>query len=172
MTTAPATLTALGRYWRSQGGVFLGVVGDTSHVAKGTSYHLGRSALAAGAYSARTPRDRAGLTEQASAIDLGKLGTPTVPPANYGRLRAFSRWLVEQCQADAPGTSDVREVIYTPDGKVVMRYDRERGVTSAPRRGEADSSHLAHTHVSFYRDSARRPKLALFAPFFAPHKEG
>lgn len=57
-------------------------------------------------------------------------------------------------------------MIYTPDGKTVLRWDRERGVKSEPRPGEADASHITHTHISFYRDSERRPKVGLFAPFF------
>lgn len=171
MTYAPAALTSLGRYWVSKGGVNLGVVGDTAHQAKGRSYHLGKSQLTADAYSRITARDRAGLTEAASAIDLGRLRTADeirrgVPARNYGRLRAFSRWLVVQCQASAPGTQDIREVIYTPNGKVVWRWDRERGVLSVPHAGEADRSHITHTHVSFYRDSEKRSKVGIFMPFF------
>lgn len=161
MTIAPASLTALATYWRKQGGVNLGIVGNAAHAAKGTSYHLGRSALTPDAYSRATARDRSGLTEAASAIDLGKL------KGSYSTLRAFSRWLVRQCQQNAAGTADIREVIYTSDGKAVLRYDRERGVTSQPKPGEADGSHLFHTHVSFYRDSEKRAKVGLFSPFFA-----
>jgi hypothetical protein len=161
VTYAPATLRALATYWSKHGGANLGIVGDTSHVLKGTSYHLGRSRLELGAYSRITPRDKAGLTEAAAAIDLGKLS------ASYAELRVFSRWLVARCQANAAGTSDIREVIYTADGETVLRYDRERGVASAPRAGEADGSHLWHTHVSFYRDSEGRSKAGIFAPFFA-----
>jgi len=165
MTYAPPTLTELARYWQSQGGVNLGVVGDTRHVAKGRSYHLGRSALTADAYSRTTHRDRAGLTEAASALDLGKLG------GSYPKLRAFSVWLVERCQTNATGTQDIREVIYSPDGHVVLRWDRERGLASEPKPNEADASHIGHTHVSFYRDSEKRAKVGAFAPYFAPVQE-
>jgi len=160
VTFAPATLVALGRYWTAQGGVNLGVVGDTRHQAKGVSYHLGASALLATAYSAQTARDKAGLTDAASAIDLGRLG------GSFAKLREFSVWLVAEGQKDAPGTSDIREIIYSPDGKAVLRWDRERGFASAPRPGEADASHLAHTHVSWYRDSAKRDKTTVFRRFF------
>jgi len=162
VTFAPATLVALGRFWTAHGGVNLGVVGDTAHQSKGVSYHLGASDLVAGAYSAVTPRDRAGLTNAASAIDLGRLDGSLV------KLRAFSRWFVLQAQADVLGSSDIREIIYSPDGQVVLRWDHERGFASAPRSGEADASHLAHTHLSFYRDSELRSKVALFEPYFAP----
>ena len=165
MTYNPNTLRALGAFWTAQGGVNLGVVGDTAHAAKGYSYHLGADQLAANAYSAQTARDRAGLTNAASAIDLGRLGG-TLP-----KLRAFSRWLVGRGQRNEPGTSDIREIIYTLDGKVVLRWDRERGYAAAPRAGEADDSHLTHTHISFYRDSEGRDKRSLFAPYFAPPQE-
>jgi hypothetical protein len=85
-------------------------------------------------------------------------------------LRTFSRWFVGRCRANAPGTSDVREFIYSPDGRTVYRWDRERGIKSTPRTGEANDSHLSHSHISFYRDSERRSKVGLFSPYFQPAK--
>jgi hypothetical protein len=163
MTFAPPTIIALGKYWRAQGGVLLGIKGDTAHQAKGVSYHLGRDDLKQGAYSTRTARDKAGLSLAASAIDLGRLD------GSLTNLRDFSAWLVRQCQANAEGTRDIREVIYatTVKGTVkVVRYDREQGIQSEPDTGEADNSHLTHTHVSFYRDSQGRDKVGLFRPYF------
>jgi hypothetical protein len=160
MTYAPASIQTLARYWTAHGGRNLGIVGDTRHRTRGTSYHLGRSQLTSDAYSRITPRDRAGLSEAASALDLGALN------GNLGQLRTFSRWFVERCRTNAPGTSDVREFIYSPDGIRVLRWDRERGVSSAPRTGEADNSHLGHSHISFYRDSQERSKVGLFSPYF------
>ena len=163
----PATLRELGSYWTANGGVNLGVVGDGRHV-KG--YHLGEDriydgpgpGLGSADYSVQTARDKAGLSLAASAIDLGRLN------GKLTELRQFSMWLVRQCQAGASGTRDVREVIYTPDGKTVLRYDRERGQASAPRPGEADASHITHTHISFYRDSETRSKVRIFSPYFVP----
>ena len=160
MTYNPATLVALGKYWTGKGGVNLGVVGDTAHQAKGTSYHLGASQLVTGAYSKQTARDRAGLTEAASAIDLGKLN------GSLPKLRAFSQWLVKQARANAPGTSDMREIIYSPDGVRVLRWDRQRGYASASREGEADTSHRTHTHISWYRDAEKRDHTVAFRPYF------
>jgi hypothetical protein len=165
MTFAPPTLIALGRYWRAQGGVLLGIVGDTAHATKGISYHLGESQLTANAYSRRTARDKAGLSEAASAIDLGRLD------GTFNELRDFSEWLVRQCQSNAEGTRDVREVIYSPDGVKVLRYDREEGIHSDADEGEADASHRTHTHVSFYRDSQGRDKVGLFRPYFEPEED-
>jgi len=160
MTFAPPTLLELAQFWTDHGGVNLGIVGDADHAAKGYSYHLGKDQLVDGAYSAKTARDRAGLSNAASAIDLGRLG------GTLAGLAAFSRWLVQQGRANAPGTSDIREVIYTPDGQVVLRWDRERGYASEPRAGEADDSHLTHTHVSFYRDAELRDHTTAIRRYF------
>ena len=158
MTYNPATLRDLGAYWTAQGGVNLGVVGNAAHTY---GYHLGKDRLKTGDYSIQTTRDKAGLTDAASAIDLGRLDGSL--PALY----RFSRWLVARCRENAPGTRDFREVIYSPDGVKVLRWDRQRGYASAPRPGEADASHITHTHISFYRDSEKRDKRPVFAPYFA-----
>ena len=166
MTFNPPTLIALGHFWTAQGGVNLGVVGDTGHVAKGTSYHLGKSQLTATAYSIKTARDKAGLTEAASAIDLGKINK------SIKELRTFSKWLVSQAQANADGTRDIREIIYSPDGVRVFGWSRENGVASAPILGYGDSTHVTHTHVSFYRDAEKRDHTTAFRPYFAAAPTG
>ncbi|GAA2360776.1 hypothetical protein Cme02nite_38080 [Catellatospora methionotrophica] len=132
----------------------VGIVGDTAHAAKGTSYHLGKDQLTADAYSRRTARDKAGLSNAASAEDVGEFRIAT--PLGTFDLRHYTAWLFAQCRASAPDTLDLREVIGTVDGKTVLRWDAERGRASAPRSGEADSSHLWHTHKSWYRDSENR----------------
>jgi hypothetical protein len=167
VTFAPAPLVSLRSYLIREipiSGAKVGIVGDTDHANKGTSYHLGKSSLRWDAYSRQTARDKKGLTEAASAIDIG----------NHKGLEGLSNWLVKQCQRNALGTRDVREVIYAgryKGGLAVLRYDRERGVGSAPRPGEADNSHLTHTHVSFYRDSESRDKIVIFKPFYEPEDE-
>lgn len=173
MSSAPGSLLDLQSFWVSQGGVSLGIVGNAVHCR---GYHLGRDRVYGACacrpknicvpglgnldYSVQTARDRAGLSNAASAIDLGKLG------GSLRNLYRFSEWLVEQCRANEPGTADLREVIYSPDGTTVLRWDRERGYWSAPRPGEADDSHLGHTHISYYRDAEARDKRPLFARFF------
>ena len=158
MTYAPGPLVALGRYLVAHGAVNLGVVGDTAHQAKGVSYHLGADKLAVTAYSTRLPRDKAGLSNAASAIDIGRVG------GSLAGLRDLSKWLVAECQRGA--CPDIREVIFSPDGKTVWRWD---SVGNALRTGagQGDKSHLTHTHVSFYRDSERRAKLAYVEGYFA-----
>jgi hypothetical protein len=161
MTYAPTTIIALRDAlidWTGLGPVSLGIVGDAAHAIH-PSYHNGRDRMVWGVendYSARTDRDRAGLTNAASAIDIG----------THRALRDLSAWLVREGRVNAPGTRDIREIIYTPDGQTVWRWDRERGYNSTPREGEADTSHLFHTHVSFYRDSEDRDKVALFKRFY------
>lgn len=139
--------------------VSLGIVGDDNHAKSGSSYHLGESALRPDSYSIiESPRDRNGLTEAASAFDLGWW------ERNVGgrvhNLRTYSRWLVAQCKAGTPDTADLREVIYSPDGIVVKRWDR-LGI-----RDTGDAGHLTHTHHSWFRDSEKRDKTALFRRYF------
>lgn len=162
MSYSPKTLTELGAYWTQRGGVNLGVVGDVNHV---TGYHLGRDRIfgtqgkGAEDYSVQHPRDKAGLTNAASAIDLGKLG------GTYAGLQAFSRWLVARCQTSAPGTRDIREVIYSPDGSRVQRWSGIDGNIHTGT-GNGDSSHRTHTHISYFRDSEYAGKVGVFAPYW------
>jgi hypothetical protein len=159
VTFNPPTLQELGRYWVAQGGVNLGVVGDASHVGGGTSYHLGKSQLTATAYSRQTARDKAGLSEAASAIDLGRLD------GTLGNLYEFSRWFAGECMDHRTEYRDVREVIFWSTAR-----DRVIGWSSlAPDQwinDYGDLSHKTHTHISFYRDSEFRAKVPLFAPYF------
>lgn len=163
MTYAPRTLLDLEALWVKNGGVPLGIVGDTAHIAAGTSYHLGKDHLIAGAYSARLPRDLAGLDNAASAIDLGKLH------GSLFFLQAFSRWLVAEIRAHPTTYRDVREVIYSPDGTHVYRWDNYGShlYLGGTGTGQGDDTHLWHTHISWYRDSEYRAKTQLFAPYFA-----
>lgn len=163
MTYAPATILALRTFLTPYTGLSassLGIVGDAAHATR-PSYHNGRDRMLSRLstdYSCRTARDKAGLNNAASALDIG----------NFKRLRSMSVWLVAQARANAPGTGDIREIIYSPDGVKVLRWDRERGYASLPRTGEADGSHLWHTHISWYRDSEKHDKIGVFRPFFVP----
>ncbi len=170
MTQAPKSIKELASFWDEHGGRNLGIVGDTKHKQGGTSYHLGRSDLIAGAYSTKLKRDRKGLTESASALDLGRLHK------RIGKLRKFSNWLV--AQAEAGLTPDIREIIWSPDGIEVRRWDshldkvivslrrHKDGSIHVVNEANGDASHFWHTHISFYRDSRLRPKVEYFQPFF------
>jgi hypothetical protein len=127
-----------------------GIVGDTAHAAGGDSYHLGKDKVRArngrDRYSVdESARDQRGLSDYASAMDIGffRVGTPR----GTFDLYHFNAWLIALCKANDPDTADLREVIYSPDGRTVRRWDR------LGRRTTGDSSHLTHTHLSEHRDA-------------------
>lgn len=135
----------------------VGIVGGPAHVAAGISYHLGKDQLQLSKrpYSVyESPRDQAGLSNYASAMDIGSFSV-TVNGQTHN-LRTFSLWLVDQCKAGTADTQDIREIIYSPDGVVVKRWDR-LGI-----RTSGDDSHLWHTHLSEFRDATGARMLALF----------
>ncbi|GGL95609.1 MULTISPECIES: hypothetical protein [Micromonospora] len=123
----------------------VGIVGDANHRG---GYHCGSDRVVTNDYSVvESTRDRNGLTLDASALDVGMFRV-----TSRGRthdLRSFSVWCVSQCVAGAADTRDIREIIYSPDGRVVRRWDR------LGRRTTGDNSHLWHTHVSFFRDATK-----------------
>lgn len=101
----------------------------------------------------------AGVPNAASAFDLGLA---------FGNPYGLNLWLIGKCQGGDPRARDIREVIYTPDGRVVRRWDR---LGRQPNSG--DSSHLSHTHISFFRDShGRRDKLDNFLGLLKEWFEG
>lgn len=175
MTTAPATLKAArllllehldihedtSRYSADLDPNEVGIVGDTAHAEGGDSYHLGADQIRArngrDRYSVdESPRDKAGLTGDASALDIGWFEVRVA--GKIHNLRTFSIWLVAQCKAGTADTRDIREVIYSPDGKTVKRWDR------LGRRTTGDRSHLTHTHGSYFRDATKagRDQTAVF----------
>ncbi|MFG1675014.1 hypothetical protein [Micromonospora sp. NPDC049282] len=123
----------------------VGIVGDPSHRG---GYHCGSDRVVVNDYSVvESTRDRAGLTLYASALDVGMFSVRSGGATHT--LRTFSTWMVAQCAANATDTRDIREIIYSADGRTVRRWDR------LGKRISGDSSHLFHTHVSFFRDSTR-----------------
>ncbi|WP_233513634.1 hypothetical protein [Micromonospora craterilacus] len=132
----------------------VGIVGDANHRG---GYHCGSDRVVTNDYSVvESSRDRNGLTLDAAALDVGMFRVSS--GGREHNLFSFSTWCVAQCEAKAPGTEDIREIIYSPDGKVVRRWDR------LGRRSSGDRSHLWHTHFSFFRDSikANRDQTPLF----------
>ncbi|GIJ12407.1 hypothetical protein ACFFMR_18680 [Micromonospora andamanensis] len=132
----------------------VGIVGDVNHRG---GYHCGSDRVVANDYSVvESPRDRNGLTLDAAALDVGMFQVNS--GGRTHNLVTFSTWCVAQCVANAPDTRDIREIIYSPDGTVVRRWDR------LGRRSTGDRSHLWHTHFSFFRDSikANRDQRPLF----------
>jgi hypothetical protein len=136
----------------------VGIVGDPTHRG---GYHCGSDRVIPNDYSVvESPRDRDGLTLDAAAIDIG--GFQIRSGGATHNLRTLSTWLVAQCRADTSDTQDIREIIYSPDGRVVLRWDR------LGRRSTGDESHLWHTHISYFRDAikAGRDQRPLFTRYF------
>ncbi|WKU08018.1 hypothetical protein [Micromonospora sp. HUAS LYJ1] len=149
MTTAPANLLAVRRLLldtiKGLDPAAVGIVGDPAHRG---GYHCGSDRVVNNDYSVvESSRDRTGLTLYAAGLDVGTFSIRVGGVTH--NLRTFSTWCVGQCRANAPDTRDIREIIYSPDGKVVRRWDR------LGKRSSGDDSHLWHTHFSFFRDAIR-----------------
>ncbi|MEU1251388.1 hypothetical protein ACWD8I_26500 [Micromonospora arida] len=137
----------------------VGIVGDSSHRG---GYHCGSDRVVPNDYSVvESPRDRAGLTLDAAALDVGQFDVRSGGRSNT--LPSFSVWCVAQCVANAADTRDIREIIYSPDGSTVKRWDR------LGKRTTGDSSHRWHTHFSFFRDAikAGRDQRPLFRRYLS-----
>ncbi|RLP93030.1 hypothetical protein EAD89_07180 [Micromonospora sp. BL4] len=137
----------------------VGIVGDPAHRG---GYHCGSDRVVTNDYSVvESPRDRAGLTLDAAALDVG--GFEVRVDGRTHTLPSFSLWCVGQCAANAADTRDIREIIYSPDGSTVRRWDR------LGRRSSGDSSHRWHTHFSFFRDAikAGRDQQPLFRRYLS-----
>src|SRR4029453_10292886 len=86
VSVEPRSISDLGDYWAAQGGINLGIVGNLKHCS---GYHLGKDRIFSDCackpdgtcepgkrwndYSVTRSRDKAGLTNAAAAIDLGRL---------------------------------------------------------------------------------------------------
>ncbi|HEY9413206.1 MAG TPA: hypothetical protein VIQ30_00475 [Pseudonocardia sp.] len=124
----------------------VGIVGNAAHRG---GYHCGEDRTVRNDYSVvESRRDSTGLTDHASGLDVGTFSYRD-PGGRTHNLPSFSRWCVGQCEAGAEGTADIREIIYSPDGRTVKRWDR------LGKRASGDDSHLFHTHFSFFRDSTK-----------------
>ncbi len=157
MSYAPDSILAVRKLIQKHTGlsnVALGIVGDDSHAQSGTSYHLGKDALRSGSYSVVESVRDSRPTNAAMALDVGK--------HSYRKhsFYDFNRWLVGECKEGAADTKDIREIIYTLDGRTVKRWDR------LGKRNTGDSSHLTHTHISWFRDSEQRDKTSLFRRWY------
>lgn len=134
-----------------------GIVGNSAHIG---GYHCGQDRVyrengKIEDYSVvESSRDRNGLSYAASALDWG--WWQTVVNGVTHNLRTYSLWVVAQCKNGTADSKHIREVIYSPDGKTVKRWDR------LGKRTSGDSSHLYHTHESHFRDTEGIDKLPLY----------
>jgi len=177
MTYTPPTIHAVKLYIEQHGGT-VSVARSCDPNRNYYGYHLGKDQIyshncldangnnrAKGDkdYSVQTARDKSGLTDARAATDIQFFG------AGGGllkkQLQDFSVKLVARCVAKANGTSDIREIIYSPDGVKVWRYDQVSHTNSI---GGGDDTHLEHTHVSYYRDTEYKDKISLYKWYFEP----
>ena len=156
MTYETPKLSELQEYMHIQTGLpynSLGTVPDPNHDG---GYHCGwdQRRITNGSlddYSwEESPRDWNHKTNACRAFDLGM----------FPLLRDISVWIVNQCALGAPDTLDIREIIYSPDGKTVKRWDRLR------IHSGGDSSHLTHTHFDWFADAEHRDKVGIFKRYY------
>lgn len=161
MTYVPQALAQLQAYMHDKTGLPLGSLGVYPDDAHDGGYHCGwdRRRIRNGVLSdyswQESPRDWNHKTDAARAFDCGM----------FPRLRELSIWMVNECERGASDTTDIRSIIYSPDGVNVLRWDRLR------RHSGGDSSHLTHTHFSFYADAELNAKVSPFRRFFGDGME-
>lgn len=157
MTSAPGDLLEVQRYAHDQTGQPWASLGIIHATPQGGGYHEGEDLLiAAGtapgpqypgsdySYTDAPGRDllptgRLAGGNYASAFDFG---------GDFDRFLEFNAWMRSRMLLNDPRTHDIREMIYTLDGRTVRRIDR-----AGVQGDSGDSSHLGHTHFSFFRDS-------------------
>jgi hypothetical protein len=165
-TYAPQTLLDCRHCYMEYTGITdftaVGIVGDDDHDG---GYHCGWSGRKTDSHGntddyswEESSRDSNHKTNAASAIDFGWFDITI--NGKRTTLIDFNLWMVEQLNAGAPDTLDIREFIYTPDGKIVKRWDRLKIRTGG------DNSHLTHSHCSRFRDAENKPLAPLVERFF------
>jgi hypothetical protein len=150
MTNAPADLLLIRADLLDITGLAhntIGIVGNQRHAEQGTGYHLGRSQLkmVRDPYSARLARDRNGLTESASAMDVDD----DWPHGGRKAWLRFNNDLVAALKAGDPALASIRGVNYSPDGVSRKRIDRVAGF----RVESSTDTVTIHTHLEFFRDT-------------------
>lgn len=159
MTVAPADLVAFRKSVQQLTGIVsaadVGIVGDGAHQKTG-GYHEGRDVLTANGfyhvtalagsagedYSVRLARDRQGLTNSASAMDI----SAAWPSGGVVAWQRFCALFVAALKADAPALGAVRAV-NADTGSGMRRYDRQSGWSAQ------STSDAGHIHIEWYRDT-------------------
>jgi len=150
VTEAPADLVQLQKAILKATGLpaaAVGIKGDKKHADKGVSYHLGKDQIKRSKhpYSARLQRDINGLTDAASAIDIGD----DWPRGGREAWKRFNNLLVAALRAGDPALVTIRATNFSPDGSERKRADRQK----AFRVEGSDDNVDIHTHIEWYRDA-------------------
>jgi len=175
VTFAPRDLLAIQQYAHDKTGQDFDSLGIIHANPEGGGYHEGQDLLilqgtAPGpqfpgtdySYGDAPGRDLApdgtlAGGDAASAFDFGD---------GFDKFLEFNAWMRERMLANDSRTRDIRSMIYTLDRATVRRIDR-----TSKQSDSGESTHLTHTHFSFFRDSlGRRDKednfLGLLKEFF------
>jgi hypothetical protein len=168
VTYPPDDLRAIQRYVHDKTMQDYNSLGIIHSTPQGGGYHEGQDLLAAAnrapgpkypfsdySYADARAVSKDGLGRDLAAADR-LAGDPTAASAfdlgsGFDRFLEFNRWMRNKVLEGDPRTRDIREIIYTLDGKTVHRLDR-----TGMQPDSGDDTHLSHTHFSFFRDSLGR----------------
>jgi hypothetical protein len=163
MSFAPENLKAVRRYIVEKTGVPFENISIRS-AKSNRGYHAGKDQIYGpygqgdNDYSVRQTRDKAGLTNASSAIDI-KLPYRGVDSP----LRRLTAYLLTVAKAGGFGRS-ITEII-GPDATGAANY-WSKATGWLPRPRLAPASHEWHIHLGFFRDTEFIDKVAIFKPFF------
>lgn len=104
-------------------------------------------------YSVKDPRNKAGLSEASSALDIRW-------PGHLKRLRALTAHLVEQGKA-----GNLLFEVIGPDSTGKANYWSAK-TGWLPKPALAPASHSWHIHLGFWRDTETSDRIAVFRGFF------
>lgn len=162
MSVAPENLKAVRRYIAEKAGVPISNMGIRS-ARSARGYHAGKSQIFGPSgrgnkdYSVKHPRDKAGLSEASSAIDI-KLPYKGVDSP----LRRLTAHLVAGAKSgDFPSITEV----IGPDSTGKANY-WSTATGWLPKPQWAPASHEWHIHLGFFRDTEFEDKVVIFQPFF------
>lgn len=162
MTTSPDNMLQIRYLFQRKTGLPAVSLGIQHYSPQGGGYHEGNDLLAKAGrkdtdYSKReSARDRPG-TDEASAIDIGDFKV-TLPNGRVVTEIDLHRFVERNFGAD--DALWMREYIYSPDKKKVLRLDR------MGRRKSGDNSHRTHCHVSKFRDVRDNSPVRFFERFW------
>lgn len=159
MSYAPQSLKDVRNFLLAQpglDGLEVGIVGNPATHTYG--YHLGRDRLPLNDYSNRLQRDRNGLTDAASGLDIGM----------FDRLVNLVSYLLDACREGR--TTQIRAIAGPHFNGRAYRWDSTSGWE--PQLLKKGDDHEWHAHIEWFRDTEYENKLTLFHEFFGFAPDG